>query len=98
MYKFVGTDSRQYIDDGDRPAEIARLQKIIVSSCSADPDARRSEETEAAHLHIARRAVDDDGVAGLDQARDVGNVADRRDAERAGDDGDVTGRAAVVEH
>lgn len=54
VYKLVGTDSRQYIDDADRPAEIARLQKIIDTSCSADPKARQREEAEAERLHTAR--------------------------------------------
>ena len=54
VYKLVGTDSRQYIDDADRPAEIARLQKIIGTSCSASSKARQSEESEAARLHTAR--------------------------------------------
>jgi hypothetical protein len=54
VYKVVGPESRHYIDDADRPAEIARLRKIIHTSCSADPQARKSEEAEAARLHSAR--------------------------------------------
>lgn len=54
-YKIVGTDSRQYLDDADRPAEIARLQKIVSTSCSKQKSkARQSEEAEAARLHKAR--------------------------------------------
>jgi hypothetical protein len=55
VYKLTGTDSQQYIDDADRPGEIARLQKIIGTSCSAvNSKARQSEESEAARLHTAR--------------------------------------------
>jgi hypothetical protein len=55
VYKLTGSDSRQYIDDADRLAEIARLQKIIGTSCSAaNSKARQSEESAAARLHIAR--------------------------------------------
>jgi hypothetical protein len=54
IYKPTGTDARKYLDDADRPAEIARLQKIIDASCSADRDARRSEVSEADRLHTAR--------------------------------------------
>jgi hypothetical protein len=54
-YKLVGTDSRQYLDDADRPAEIARVRKIASTSCSKENSkARQSEEAEAARLHKAR--------------------------------------------
>ncbi len=54
-YKLVGPDSRQYLDDADRPAEIARLQKIVSTSCSTKKSkARQLEESEAARLHTAR--------------------------------------------
>jgi hypothetical protein len=53
-YKLVGTNSRQYLDDADRPAEIARLQKVVGTSCSnQDSQARQSEQAEAARLYIA---------------------------------------------
>ena len=48
-------------------------------------------------MHVAGRAVDDDGVAGLDQAGGVGDLADRGDAERARDDRDMRGRAAFLQ-
>jgi len=55
VYKLVGADSRRYIDDADRPAEIARLKKIVATSCSAvNSKARQSEESEATRLHTAR--------------------------------------------
>ena len=49
-------------------------------------------------MHVAGRAVDDDGIAGIDQAGDVVDLADRGDAERARHDGDMRGRAAFLEH
>ena len=50
------------------------------------------------HMHVAGRAVDDDGVARLDQAGGVGDLADRRNAERARHDRDVRGRPAFLQH
>lgn len=70
-YKLVGTDSRQYLDDADRPAEIARLQKIVSASCSKQKStARQSEEAEAARLHKARSpecALERDKLAMMEQ-------------------------------
>ena len=51
-----------------------------------------------AHMHCAGRAVDDDGVARLDEAGGVVDLADRRDAERARDDRDMRGRPAFLQH
>jgi hypothetical protein len=53
VYKLVGGE-RRFLDDADRPAQIARLEKIIGASCSADPKVRLSQETEAKRLRIAR--------------------------------------------
>jgi hypothetical protein len=47
-------DGPQFIDDADRPAEIARLQKIIRTSCSTNPKERSRQESEAFRLHVAR--------------------------------------------
>jgi hypothetical protein len=41
VYKLVGGE-RRFLDDADRPAQIARLEKIIGASCSADPKVRLS--------------------------------------------------------
>ena len=49
-------------------------------------------------MHVAGRAVDDDGVAGVGDAGGIGDFADRRDAERAGDDRHMRIRAAFLEH
>jgi len=54
VYKLVGPDSRRFIDDADRSAEIVRFQKIIGASCSTDLEARKSEQAEASRLHTAR--------------------------------------------
>ena len=50
------------------------------------------------HMHVAERAIDDDGVARLDEIENIGDVARRRDAERARDDGDMAAAAGVFEH
>ena len=49
-------------------------------------------------LQIAGRAVNDDGVARIDDAGGVVDVADRRNAERARHDGDMRMRAAFLQH
>ena len=49
------------------------------------------------HVHVAGRAVDDDGVAGVGDAGGIGDLAHRRDAERAGDDRDMRIGAAFLE-
>ena len=50
------------------------------------------------HVHVAVRAVDDDGIAGIRNAGGIGDLAHRRDAERAGDDRHVRVWAAFFEH
>jgi hypothetical protein len=53
VYKLEGADQRHFIDDADRPAEIARLQKIVSDSCSTDAKVRGSERAAAEQLHQA---------------------------------------------
>jgi hypothetical protein len=43
-YKLEGTDSRHYLDDADRAAELARLKKVIKSACSTSAKGRQSDE------------------------------------------------------
>jgi hypothetical protein len=54
VYKLTGGQGRQYLADADRPVEIADLKTIVAGSCSAEPEIRRGEESEAEHLHVAR--------------------------------------------
>ncbi len=49
-------------------------------------------------MHFAGGAVDDDGIARLDQAGGVGDLADRRNAERARHDRHMRGRPAFLQH
>ena len=49
-------------------------------------------------MQVTRRAVDDDGVARIGNAGGVVDLADRRNAERARDDGDVGMRSAFLQH
>jgi hypothetical protein len=53
VYKLTASGQRSFIHDADRPAEIARLQEIVRASCSSDPGARASQESEAHRLHVA---------------------------------------------
>jgi hypothetical protein len=54
VYKQLPADQRHYLADGDRPAELARIQKIAASSCSSDTKVRASQQAAAARLHSAR--------------------------------------------
>ena len=54
VYKLTGGQERQYLADADRPAEVARLKTIVAGSCSAEPEIKPREESEAEHLHRAR--------------------------------------------
>ncbi len=49
-------------------------------------------------MHLAGGAVDDDGVALLDQAGGIGDLADRGNAERARHDRDMRGRPAFLQY
>jgi len=57
VYKLEGADQRHFIADADRPTEIARLQRIVAGSCSADARARASEQAAADQLHQALSPV-----------------------------------------
>jgi hypothetical protein len=54
VYKRTGDQERQYLDDADRPVEVARQKTIVAGSCNAEPEMRRLEESEAENLHRAR--------------------------------------------
>lgn len=54
VYKLAGGQERQYLADADRPVEVARLKTSVAGSCSAKPEIRQREESEAEHLHRAR--------------------------------------------
>jgi hypothetical protein len=54
VYKLMGGQEHQYLADADRPAEATGLKTIVAGSCSAEPEIRRREESEAEHLHLAR--------------------------------------------
>jgi hypothetical protein len=69
-YKLVGADSRRYLDDADRPAEIARLKEVIKSACSTSTKERQSDEAQAARLHSARSpecAIERDKLTFMEQ-------------------------------
>ena len=79
VYKLTGKDQRHFIEDADRPAEIARLQKIIAASCSANPTERADQEAQARRLHQALSpacAVERDTLA----AMELPNSHESRDA------------------
>ena len=50
------------------------------------------------HVHVAGRAVDDDGVAGVGDARGIGDLAHGGNAKRPGDDCHMRIGSAFLEH
>ena len=80
---------------------LSRSAQVLRLPARAQPhalDIGRLHVGRRPHVHVAGRAVDDDRVARIDEAGGVGDLADRRDAERARDDRDVRGRAAFLQH
>jgi len=68
VYQAAARDERHFLDDADRPAELARVQKIVAASCSANPRERADQEAAAARLHEALSpecAVERDKLAAL---------------------------------
>ncbi len=53
VYKLEGTEQRHFIDDADRPGEIAREQKLVAASCSTDAQGKAREQAAADLLHQA---------------------------------------------
>lgn len=54
VYKQMPDDQRHFLADADRPAELARIQKIVATSCSSDPRVRATQLAAAKRLHSAR--------------------------------------------
>jgi hypothetical protein len=54
VYKQLDGDQRQYLDDKDRPAELARWQKTVSDACSGNPKEQAAEQAAADALHQAR--------------------------------------------
>ena len=54
VYKRAAGQERRYLADADRPAEVARIQSLVALSCSAKPEIRQREESDAERLHLAR--------------------------------------------
>jgi hypothetical protein len=53
VFKQTADGSRRYIEDAERPAELARLQQVRDQTCSDDPTTRQSQEQGAGQLMIA---------------------------------------------
>jgi len=53
VFKQAADGSRRYIEDAERPAEIARLQGVRDQNCSDDPDSQRSQVQRAGQLMTA---------------------------------------------
>jgi hypothetical protein len=79
VYKLTRNQERQYLADADRPAEMARLKTIVAGSCSAIPQHRQREESEAKQLHLVRSP-------GCTQDRDRLSLMERKDARTPEDD------------
>lgn len=79
VYKLTGSQQRRYIADVDRPAEVVRLNTIVADSCSAKPNHRQREESEAEQLHLVRSP-------GCMQDRDRLSMMEKKDARTPADD------------
>jgi hypothetical protein len=53
VFKQAADGSRRYIEDAERPAEIARLHAVRDLNCSDDPATQRSQAQRASQLMIA---------------------------------------------
>jgi hypothetical protein len=53
VYKLSGADQRHYIEDADRPAELAHLQRLAGAICSKDPNTKKQQQEAASRLHLA---------------------------------------------
>jgi hypothetical protein len=77
VYKQLPGDRRQYLKDADRPAELARITKIVAVSCSSDPTVQAAQHAAAQRLHTARSpecAVERDKLSAMENP-------DSRDAD-----------------
>jgi hypothetical protein len=54
VYQQLPGEQRHYLKDSERPAELARLQKIVDSACSTKMSVRAQEQAAADRLHTAR--------------------------------------------
>ena len=79
VYKLTAVHKRQYLNDADRPAEIARIKTIVAASCSARPKDRLAEESEAEQLHLVRSPA-------CTQDRDRLAMMERKNARTPEDD------------
>jgi len=79
VYKLTAVQKRQYLNDSDRPAEIARIKTIIAGSCSAKSKTRQREESEAQQLHLVRSPA-------CMQDRDRLSMMERQNARTPEDD------------
>jgi hypothetical protein len=70
VYKQLPNEQRLYLPDADRPAELARIQKIAVSACSTDPRQKAAQRAEAERLHVARSpecAIERDKLSAMER-------------------------------
>jgi hypothetical protein len=52
--RLVPPDARQYLEDAQRPAELARVRQLVSASCGSDPPARAAADAAAKRLHQGR--------------------------------------------
>jgi hypothetical protein len=53
VFKLAADGSRRYLEDAERPAELARLELVRDATCSDDPATRQSQARRADQLMIA---------------------------------------------
>lgn len=79
VYKLAEGQKRKYLENADRPAEVARVKTIVGESCSAKPTLKQRENSEARRLHKVRSP-------GCVQDRDRLSMMERKDARTPEDD------------
>jgi hypothetical protein len=70
VYRQLPGEERHYLPDADRPAELARIQKIAASACSTDPRQKAAQRSQAERLHVARSpecAIERDKLSAMEQ-------------------------------
>jgi hypothetical protein len=82
VYKPGAGDARRYLDDADRPAEIARLQAVRDESCSAEQPLQGSQKRRAAELFVVLSADCREAREELRRLEQPGSRTSRNEYER----------------
>ena len=82
VYRQGPGDSRTYLADKDRPAEIARLRELAATSCDTSGDSREQQEADARRLVVALSVRCVEYREKLATLQQPGALAPQQDIER----------------